>query len=81
MKHQLLPLFLLFTLAVFGQNTERLYLSGKGPDDNREWDFFCTDGRKSGYWTKIKVPSNWEFQGFGTFNYGFDEDSIRGKES
>ncbi len=29
----------------------------------------CTKGRKSGSWSKIPVPSNWELQGFGTFNY------------
>ena len=37
-----------------------------------EWDFFCTDGRNSGEWAKIPVPSNWELQGFGTYNYGHD---------
>src|SRR6185295_3550022 len=25
---------------------------------------------KSGVWTKIAVPSNWEQQGFGAYNYG-----------
>lgn len=34
------------------------------------WDFFCTDGRNSGKWTKIGVPSCWETQGFGTYQYG-----------
>ena len=33
--------------------TERQYLSGHGCDDMVEWDFFCTDGRNSGKWTKI----------------------------
>jgi beta-galactosidase/beta-glucuronidase len=46
------------------------YLSGHGSDDAVEWDFFCTDGRNSGKWTKIKVPSCWELQGFGTYQYG-----------
>ena len=50
--------------------TERLYLSGHGCDDTVEWDFFCTDGRNSGRWTKIGVPSCWELQGFGTYQYG-----------
>ena len=40
--------------------TERQYLSGHGCDDMVEWDFFCTDGRNSGKWTKIGVPSCWE---------------------
>ena len=51
--------------------TERQYLSGHGCDDTVEWDFFCTDGRNSGRWTKIGVPSCWELQGFGTYQYGF----------
>ena len=50
--------------------TERQYLSGRGCDDMVEWDFFCTDGRNSGRWTKIGVPSCWELQGFGTYQYG-----------
>ena len=50
--------------------TERLYLSGHGCDDTVEWDFFCTDGRNSGRWMKIGVPSCWELQGFGTYQYG-----------
>lgn len=50
--------------------TNRKYLSGKGPEDAMEWDFFCTSGRKSGEWTKIKVPSCWEQEGFGEYNYG-----------
>ena len=51
-------------------NTHRLYLSGTGCDNMVEWDFFCTDGRNSGRWTKIGVPSCWELQGFGTYQYG-----------
>ncbi len=50
--------------------TERQYLSGHGCDDMVEWDFFCTDGRNAGQWTKIGVPSCWELQGFGTYQYG-----------
>ena len=50
--------------------TERQYLSGHGCDDTVDWDFFCTDGRNSGRWTKIGVPSCWELQGFGTYQYG-----------
>ena len=50
--------------------TERQYLSGHGCDDTVEWDFFCTDGRNSGRWMKIGVPSCWELQGFGTYQYG-----------
>ena len=50
--------------------TERQYLSGHGSDDMVQWDFYCTDGRNSGKWTKIGVPSCWELQGFGTYQYG-----------
>lgn len=48
------------------------YLSGKGADDSVYWDFYCTDGLNSGKWTKIKVPSCWETQGFGQFQYGIE---------
>ena len=51
-------------------NTHRQYLSGTGCDDVVEWNFKCTDGRNSGQWTKIGVPSCWELQGFGTYQYG-----------
>lgn len=50
--------------------TERMYLSGHGCDDMVQWDFFCTGGRNSGKWSKIGVPSCWELQGFGTYQYG-----------
>jgi hypothetical protein len=66
---------------VWAQKTEIQFLSGTGSDQTVDWDFFCTEGRNSGKWTKIPVPSNWELQGFGTYNYGHDKDEIRGKES
>jgi hypothetical protein len=50
--------------------TAVLLLSGHGPEDAVNWDFFCTSGRKSRVWTTIPVPSCWELQGFGTYNYG-----------
>lgn len=53
-----------------------MLLSGTGSDNTVLWDFFCTAGRKSGEWTKIPVPSNWEFFGFGQFNYGHDKERI-----
>src|SRR5262245_19491659 len=52
--------------------TQIRYLSGTGIDDAVSWDFFCTAGRQSGVWTKISVPSCWEQQGFGAYNYGRD---------
>ena len=59
-------------LAVYswGQDTEIQYLSGTGSDDTVSWEFFCSEGRQSGAWSIIEVPSNWELQGFGTYNYG-----------
>jgi hypothetical protein len=53
-------------------NTEVRYLSGTGTDDAVLWDFFCSEGRNSGKWSKIHVPSNWETEGFGTYQYGGD---------
>src|SRR5215218_6971200 len=55
--------------------TQVRYLSGEGKDDAVPWDFYCTAGRHSGAWSKIAVPSNWEQQGFGAYNFGrpFDE--------
>lgn len=53
-------------------STETLYLSGTGSHDAVPWDFFCTGGRNSGVWTKIAVPSCWEQQGFGTYDYGVE---------
>ena len=53
----------LLFLTSYAQETESLYLSGRGSDQTVMWDFFCTAGRKSGEWTKIPVPSNWEFEG------------------
>ena len=51
-------------------DTQLQYLSGHGCDDMVQWDFQCTDGRNAGKWTKIGVPSCWELQGFGTYQYG-----------
>ena len=57
--------------------TEVRYLSGTGTNDAVLWDFFCTEGRKSGVWTKIPVPSNWELHGFGNYQYGGDRQRSR----
>jgi hypothetical protein len=66
--------------SVCAQETEFQYLSGTGEDNTLNWQFFCTAGTNSGKWTIIPVPSNWELQGFGKYNYGFAKDSVRGKE-
>ena len=57
----------------FAQSTRQLlYLSGTDNVNTRTWKFFCTGGRNSGKWTSIQVPSCWEQQGFGSYNYGRD---------
>ncbi|HTN35951.1 MAG TPA: glycoside hydrolase family 2 TIM barrel-domain containing protein [Arachidicoccus sp.] len=57
--------------------TRKLMLSGTGKDHTVDWDFYCTAGQNSGKWSQIAVPSNWELQGFGAYNYGLDKDSLR----
>ena len=60
------------TVLADSAQTERYYLSGHGPKDAVPWEFSITGGRRAGEWTTIPVPSNWEQQGFGTYNYGQD---------
>lgn len=57
-------------VASLAPQTERQYLSGRGPKDAVLWEFTVTDGRRAGEKTTIPVPSQWELQGFGTYNYG-----------
>src|SRR5438552_3274645 len=77
----IISLLLLFILGnAYAQQTQIRYLSGTGSDHTVPWDFFCTDGSNAGKWTTIPVPSNWELQGFGKYDYGFAKDSLRGKE-
>ncbi|MBN2609988.1 MAG: glycoside hydrolase family 2 [Bacteroidales bacterium] len=73
--------FMLVFMLSTAQETQKLYLSGTGNDKTVEWEFYCTSGRNSGKWTTIQVPSNWETQGFGKYNYGHAKDTARGKES
>src|SRR6478609_3903413 len=68
----ILSIFLLGALVCSSQTKQIQWLSGTGSDKTVAWDFFCTGGRQSGYWTKIQVPSCWEQQGFGSYNYGRD---------
>jgi hypothetical protein len=72
--------FLFSVCRVTAQQTEKLYLSGRGNDDMVSWDFMVTGGMNAGKWTSIGVPSCWELQGFGKYDYGFARDSVRGKE-
>ena len=82
-------LFLVFSVILFSSlqcfsgsehATEIKYLSGTDKDNLVEWDFFCSEGRKSGEWTIIGVPSCWEQKGFGNYNYGSDKIEGRAKE-
>lgn len=73
-------LLVLIASGSYAQSTIQHYLSGKGKDDTVLWEFFCTGGMNAGKWTTIPVPSCWELQGFGKYDYGFAKDSIRGKE-
>jgi beta-galactosidase/beta-glucuronidase len=73
-------LFVTSGLITHAQETQKLFLSGTGSDHTVNWQFFCTAGNNSGKWTTIPVPSNWEFQGFGKYNYGLAKDSLKGKE-
>lgn len=67
-----LPASLLFSSLLFAQAKEIKYLSGTDSKHTVQWDFFCTAGHNSGAWGKIAVPSNWELQGYGNYNYGRD---------
>ena len=73
MKHLFLSLIAASAATVLSAQdvqTHRIYLSGHGCDDMVQWNFRCSDGANSGVWTKIGVPSCWELQGFGTYQYG-----------
>lgn len=65
-------LLLAISHSLFSQTKEIRYLSGTDNKNTATWDFYCTGGRNSGKWTTIQVPSHWEQQGFGNYNYGRD---------
>lgn len=67
-----LPACLLYSEAGSAQQTIVQYLSGTDGEHTVPWQFYCTGGANSGRWTTIQVPSHWEQQGFGTYNYGRD---------
>src|SRR6185437_13556693 len=51
--------FVAFLCAASAQETQIQYLSGHGKDDAVPWEFFCTSGANSGFWTNLPVPSQW----------------------
>lgn len=67
-----LLLAIFFSFGLHAQTKEIKYLSGYDAGHTVQWDFFCTGGRNSMEWKKINVPSCWEQQGFGNYNYGRD---------
>lgn len=69
------------SLHAEAQQTIIRYLSGTDKDHTVSWDFYCTKGRNSGKWTTIPVPSCWELQGFGSYNYGTDKPSTQSDEA
>jgi len=69
-KARILFVLWFVTLAAHSATTETQYLSGADKDHTVTWEFFCTKGMNSGKWSSIQVPSQWEQQGFGAYNYG-----------
>jgi hypothetical protein len=57
--------------------TRRLMLSGTGPDDAVPWDFTIDGDRRAGEKATIPVPSNWQQQGFGAYQYGNENPARR----
>jgi len=66
------------TGAAADPTTLVLPLSGGGPADAVRWEFRCDWGRGCGAgWSTIPVPSNWELEGFGTYDYGLVREKHR----
>ena len=61
---------LLLAPAARAAETEIQYLSGLGKDDPIQWEFMCDKGQNANKWSTIGVPSNWQLQGFGIYEYG-----------
>lgn len=68
-RFAVLCILLAATLAR-GAETEKKYLSGRGKDDMVQWQFKCDKGQNANKWSTIGVPSNWQLQGFGIYEYG-----------
>jgi hypothetical protein len=68
-RYAALLVFLLASVARAAE-TETRYLSGLGKDDPVKWEFMCDKGQNANKWSTIGVPSNWQLQGFGIYEYG-----------
>lgn len=71
---------LLSANQLYAQQTLIQYLSGRDSDHPVNWEFYCTGGKDSGKWTSIPVPSCWELQGFGNYNYGREKPELHSNE-
>jgi hypothetical protein len=81
MRKSTLFILIFFSMyELYADTTHIAYLSGRGKDNTVNWEFYCTKGRKSGYWTTIPVPSCWEQEGFGSYNYGGDPNANKANE-
>ncbi|HEX8348296.1 MAG TPA: glycoside hydrolase family 2 TIM barrel-domain containing protein, partial [Actinoplanes sp.] len=52
--------------------TDVVYLTGTDADNTVNWEFQVASGRRSGAWSTIPTPSNWECHGFGTYTWGWN---------
>ncbi len=60
LRHLLLIIYNLSLITAFAQQTEKVYLSGTGSDNTKQWEFMCTGGMNANKWATIAVPSCWE---------------------
>jgi hypothetical protein len=68
-RYAALSVLLLASVARAAE-TETQYLSGIGKDDPVKWEFICDQGQNANKPSTIGVPSNWQLQGFGIYEYG-----------
>ncbi len=72
-QFNLLVVLLLLILSFSINAQQKYFLSGEDASTAVDWEFKVSDGRNSGFWTTIPVPSNWETEGFGYYLYGMDK--------
>ena len=60
---------ILLPVLASATQTQVIPLSGMGEPGEQpvQWDFRIDSGRGAGQWTKIRVPSCWEQEGFGAY--------------
>ena len=80
MKNRLFLFFTIVWIQIYSQQSQIQYLSGTDAHNTVPWEFYCSDGMNSKQWTTIAVPSCWEQQGFGQYQYGRDPFEERLKE-